>query len=278
MQPLFSIIIPCYNHGAFLRRAIGSATATDIPVEVIIVDDGSTDPETIQELARLQSEGYQVIIQQNAGPGAARNTGIAASRGKYIVPLDSDDMVRADYLARAREVLNAQEEITVVYADYQFFGGREGVNKYRDFSLQDLLLYNSIGACVIYRKSAWEAVGGYDIEMARGYSWEDWDLWINFAHHHFRFLYLDMVGYDYFFHADSRERSFLKNKLRVNRIITYLENKYPGFYAPANIHNNLVHQLKSHPLGMLVKILAAAFFPRFYSRQVQKGRIRKYLV
>src|SRR5688572_23533739 len=86
---LVSVIITCYNHGNYLSNAINSVTpAASMPVEIVVVDDGSTDH------TRLVCSEYPAIIyiyQHNQGLSAARNTGIDNSSGKYLVFLDADD-------------------------------------------------------------------------------------------------------------------------------------------------------------------------------------------
>src|SRR4051812_7446520 len=102
---LFSVVVPCYNHGNFIRNTIESINnIAGVPYEIIIVDDGSTDKHTIDVLASLKAEGVNVITQQNAGPGAARNNAIKHAKGDYIIPLDSDDKIRPDYLLKAKEI------------------------------------------------------------------------------------------------------------------------------------------------------------------------------
>lgn len=279
MSAVFSFIIPCFNHGKYLDRCLSSiANIKDIPYEILIVDDGSTEEATIVTLKRLADSGYQVIHQENSGPGAARNNGISKAKGEYIVPLDADDMIRTAYVSQAYELLRQHENIHAVYANYQQFGERNDIMQHAPYSLQHLLLTNNIGACVIFRKSCWQQVGGYDETLRNGLGWEDWDLWLNFAYHGFVFQHLDIIGYDYQYHNQSRERMFLSDKVKVNKIITRFEEKYKGFYAPGVIHQNLLHQLKVHPAGMFLKIFLAAFIPSVYQKLVKKGKIRKYLV
>lgn len=278
MAPVFSVIVPCYNHGEFLRRNIKSVAQIDIALtELIIVDDGSTDEKTIKELAALEQEGYRVIRQVNSGPGAARNNGIAMAKGKYIIPLDADDMIRKEYAQEAYKVFEANPSIHIVYSNFKRFGDADTVERYTSFNLQDLMLTNSIGSCAIFRKSAWQAVGGYDEDLKKGYGWEDWDFWMMLARHHFNFHHLDIIGYDYYFKNISREREFLKDRIKINRIIGYFEEKHRGFYNPKAIHDNLIFQVKSSPVGMLGKIILAAYFPRLYQKALKKGKIRKYL-
>src|SRR5262245_4518179 len=100
--PLASVIIPAYNAERFLRQAVESALAQSYPnVEVLVIDDGSTDGtrQLADELAKADGR-LRVITQQNAGVGAARNRGIAEARGKYIAPLDADDFWYPEKLAR----------------------------------------------------------------------------------------------------------------------------------------------------------------------------------
>ena len=279
MQPVFSFIIPCYNHGEHLRGAIRSVEAIqDMPCEIIIVDDGSEQEATVKELKILEGEGYMVIYQPNAGPGAARNNGIANARGRYIVPLDADDRIRAEYITNAFEILEHSPDIGAVYSDFKRFGASEAAEYHKAYSVQGLLLDNVVGSCVIFRKSAWETVGGYDEQLKKGYGWEDWEFWINLAAHGFKFQHIDVIRYDYFLSPNSRERSYLQIKYKVNATISYLENKHKGFYDPSAIHESLINQITKHPLGMFLKIFLAVCFPSIYGSLVKKGKIRKYLV
>jgi glycosyltransferase involved in cell wall biosynthesis len=84
-----SVIIPCFNDGEFLEKAIASVQACPDPIyEIIIVNDDSTDPFTLEVLSRLRSRGYHIIDRKNQGPAAAsRNTAIRAAVGNYILPL-----------------------------------------------------------------------------------------------------------------------------------------------------------------------------------------------
>jgi glycosyltransferase involved in cell wall biosynthesis len=99
-QGRVSIIIPCYNHGAMLREAL--ASVEDVRnanvLEVIIVDDGSSEAETTRILNEVAEAGHCVVPQPNRGPGAARKTGIRLAKGEFILPLDNDNRLRGVYL------------------------------------------------------------------------------------------------------------------------------------------------------------------------------------
>ena len=95
-----SIVIPCYNHGAKVREALASVeqVRNENLLEVIVVDDGSSEAETTRILNEVEEAGYRVVSQPNRGPGAARNTGIRLAKGEFILPLDSDNRLRNVYL------------------------------------------------------------------------------------------------------------------------------------------------------------------------------------
>src|ERR1019366_6284284 len=96
-----SVIMPCFNHGEFLAEAVASVTEIGRDdVELIVVDDGSTDERTRQEVDKLVAQGIKVIRQENKGVAAARNAGILASQGEFIFPLDADDRLRPGWIDR----------------------------------------------------------------------------------------------------------------------------------------------------------------------------------
>lgn len=109
--PLISVIIPCYNHGRFLKNAVDSVRSQDIAkVEIIVVDDGSTD-NTSQVANRLD---VQYIKQENSGLSSARNTGIKHSKGDLLVFLDADDWLLPGSLKINRDILIKQPELAFV--------------------------------------------------------------------------------------------------------------------------------------------------------------------
>ena len=159
-----SIVIPCYNHGAMLREALASVeqVRNENLLEVIIVDDGSSDAETIRILKEVAEAGYRVVSQPNRGSGAARNTGIRLAKGEFILPLDSDNQLRNVYLNEGVSLLRRNSSVGVVYTDAEYFGERSGRWYVPDFNLLSLIRMNFIDTCALYRKKLWEEVGGYD--------------------------------------------------------------------------------------------------------------------
>ena len=176
-----SVVIPCFNHGEFLREAVVSAiNANRDDMELIVVDDGSTEERTREEMDALYKEGIHVIRQRNQGLAAARNAGIAASHGEHIFPLDADDRMRAGWIKQGVQILDSDPRVGVVYGDTEFFGTKTGRWRPGSFDLERLLQQNSIPASALFRRSIWEQNGGYDGTMpVQGF--EDWDFWIGAA-------------------------------------------------------------------------------------------------
>jgi glycosyltransferase involved in cell wall biosynthesis len=120
--PLVSCIIPVFNGERFIAAAVESILAqTHRPIEVIVVNDGSTDG-TIAALGQF-SDALQVITQPNAGHAAARNTGIRASTGELIAFLDADDLWHRDKLARQLRRIAERPELGVIFSHLLNFSG-----------------------------------------------------------------------------------------------------------------------------------------------------------
>jgi hypothetical protein len=196
-----SVITPCYNHGEFLVEAVASFERNAPPeAELLIVNDGSTQERTLEVLAALRGAGYRVLDQPNRGLVAARNAGIEAARGGYILPLDSDNRLRAGFMEAAIARLDADPAAGVVYGDRCEFGLRSGRVRVPEFDLDRLLTGNYIDACAVFRRQAWEQCGGYDPALT---AWEDWELWIAIASRGWRFHHLESVTFDYRVRPDS---------------------------------------------------------------------------
>jgi glycosyltransferase involved in cell wall biosynthesis len=192
-----SVIIPCFNHGEFLREAVRSVTNIGRDdVELIVVDDGSSDERSRKEMDALRSQGIKVIRQENKGLGAARNAGVAASQGEYLFPLDADDRLRCGWIDRGIGILNSDPNVGVVYGDAQCFGTRTDRWRGGPFDTNRLLHGNFIHASALYRRAVWEQNHGYDGTMPiQGF--EDWDFWVGALEHGWRFAYVPEVFFEY---------------------------------------------------------------------------------
>jgi hypothetical protein len=190
-----SVATPCYEQGTLLVEAIASVERTaPANCELIIVNDGSSQPWTLEILGLLRGLGYYVLDQAHQGLSAARNAAISVARGRYVLPLDDDNRLRAGYLEGAIDVLDAHPEVGVVYGDRWVFGLREGVHHVGDFDRAKLLDLNYIDACAVFRRDIWVACGGYDPSVS---PLEDWELWIQAVKRGWKFHHLPSVTFDY---------------------------------------------------------------------------------
>lgn len=252
-----SIIIPCYNHGLYLREAVYSVRElAHIQFEIIVVNDGSTDAYTLQVFKELESEGYHVIHQPNLGLGAARNTGIAHAKGKYILPLDSDNKIKPEYIFTSISILDNNLS-DIVYANPEFFGEMEPSRMFKPgkFDIVNMFNDNYIDACAVYRKSVWERNGGYETSMPfPGH--EDWEFWINAYSNEFRFEYVDRNLFCYRICSDSMiVKTKVDNRRSLNQkfIIKKHLDLYISLYLQLYSFKKRIRLEKKRPLRSAVK-------------------------
>lgn len=173
-----SVIIPCYNDGIYLMDAIRSVQKQTYPyVEIIVIDDASTDLTTKQILSELAGGGIKVLCIDHAGPAAARNRGIREAQGHYIFPLDADDKIEATYLEKAVMALSGNDKAGIVYCHAELFGKEKGRWELPDYSLDRMLLDNIIFASALFYREDWERIGGYCEDLTMGM--EDYDFWLS---------------------------------------------------------------------------------------------------
>lgn len=177
-SPVVSVIMPCFNQGRYLDEAIASVLAqTFSKVEIIVIDDGSTDEFTVRLLDNYQRPQTTVIRTPNQGPSAARNVGVQHAQGQYILPLDADDRIAPTYLEQAVPLLDADPNVGIVYAKAETFGASTEISDLPPYQFPQILLGNMIFNTSLYRKTDWEKVGGYNENMVWG--WEDYDFWLS---------------------------------------------------------------------------------------------------
>jgi glycosyltransferase involved in cell wall biosynthesis len=226
-----SVVIPCFNHGEYILDAIASVEASDeVSYEVIVINDGSTDVYTLSVLDELRDR-YHIVDLENQGLANARNHGIAIAIGRYILPLDSDNKIRPDYLRKGIAVLDESPEIGIVYGDVEFFGGSTGVWSLPDFDLYLLLIGNYIDACAVFRKQVWQDCGGYDPNMPDKLGYEDWDFWLSAAEKGWQFWHIPEVMFDYRTRADSMVQT-CKQPINQKRLVHYICAKHIDLYTP----------------------------------------------
>ncbi|MDX3229811.1 glycosyltransferase family A protein [Streptomyces sp. ME19-01-6] len=186
---LVSVVIPCHDYGHYLPQAVQSVLAqTYADWELVVVDDGSTDDTAAVArslIADHPDRRIRLLRQANAGVSAARNAGIAATTGRYVLPLDADDVIAPTMLERTVAVLDRHPDIAIASTDVSVFTDDDLPAQVLELPAydKDLLLRRLIMFyCSLYRREVWQTVGGYAEDMRAG---EDWDFWIACAEHGF---------------------------------------------------------------------------------------------
>jgi len=240
-MPKVSVIIPCYNHGQYVDEAVESVlNQTFQDFEIIIVNDGSTD--NTQELALAyakRNNRITVIKQNNQGLSAARNNGIIASKGYYILPLDADDKIHKKYLAKSIAIYENIANVDIVYGNAELFGTKNETWSLREFSIPLMLKQNLIYCSAIFRKSIYLKTKGYNPNMK--YGWEDWDLWLSMIEQGAKIRKIDET----LFYYRVKEESMVKDIAKETIKRQYLEQQL------ISNHIDLYRKYFPEPLSML---------------------------
>jgi glycosyltransferase involved in cell wall biosynthesis len=226
--PLVSIIIPCYNYGQFIEETIKSASEqTYENIEIIVVNDASTDPLTIRVLEKLEQNNNIVVIhhEKNKGLPAARNTAIKAASGKFILPLDADDTIEPTIVEKTAKVLIEKPNVGFVSVGMRCFGDTNSTYLPPKYNFHTLLHQNIVTVTSLFRKKAWSQVGGYNEELIYGY--EDWEFWINLAKHGWQGSCVEELLFNYRKHGKSMiDDAVKKHSFIINQIIEIHKDLY----------------------------------------------------
>jgi len=231
-MPKVSIIIPCYNQGQYVDEAVDSVLAqTFQDFEIIIVNDGSIDDFTNEKLINYNKPKTIVIHTTNQGLSAARNNGIKASSGVYILPLDADDKIATTYLEKAVKKLDSKKRIGIVYCKAEYFGEKTGEWVLPDYNFYEFLNGNQIFCSGFFRRVDYNKSKGYNSNMI--YGWEDWDFWLSLIENDIEVYRVPEVLFYYRIRANSmlrtmvyEEQLYLHNMRFINHIKLYAKNCY----------------------------------------------------
>lgn len=176
-------VVTSFNQGFMIQEAVHSLCCqTTPPARIIIVDDGSTDEDSIHVLERLGSDSGQpvpVIVQrrQNGGVSAARNAGIRMARTPMVLVLDGDDRLEPSYIEEVSRILRDQAHMVAASSWMHTFGVLEAAVCPEGGDITAFLARNCCPATHILRRKVWEQCGGYDESMRAGF--EDWDFFLS---------------------------------------------------------------------------------------------------
>ncbi|APG60112.1 glycosyltransferase family 2 protein [Christiangramia salexigens] len=237
-KPLVSVIIPCYNDHLYINEALMSIKRQDYEnLEVIIVDDGSNF-KTKKVLRELKEDKVKILTQDNAGPASARNQGISAANGDYIVTLDADDYFEPEFIKKAISILMDFPHIGLV-TSYAYIFSEKGV----EFKVTpsggksgDFLIKNSALASCMFRKECWESVSGYDENLTKGY--EDWDFNISITKSGWQVEVIKEFLFNYRLKTNSRNQ--IADELHKYKLLEYIYLKHRDVFLD-NCERMIVH-------------------------------------
>ena len=274
---LVSIIIPVYNTKAeFIKECIESIVDIKYPHEIIVVDDGSYEKDTLELLEEIKEyKNTRLLRKVNGGLSSARNFGINEAKGKYILPLDSDDKLIPKNFVKGLEIMIKEKKIDIIYADFQNFGDKNTYNKSGEFSRMKLAISgNYLSAVILFKKDVWVKIGGYDITFN---SIEDWDFSSRAAVFGFNFAYIAAPLFMY-------RRIFNGKSLSQNDLSSYLENKNRvinnvprEFFSKKNINDYVITSFKREK-KLFFKTTIILFFPWLYRFLLKKGVFKNDII
>lgn len=266
MKPLVSVIVPLYNAAPFIGEALESALASTYrPMEVVVVDDGSTDNslKVAQDIAKRYPE-IKVLHQPNAGVSAARNHAIREAKGTFILPLDADDTISPTYIAHAVEAM--KDDVRVVGSKAEYIGAKQGEWKLPAYSPELLARRNMIPITSLFRKADWMRVGGFcEEEIYR----EDWDFWLSMMKLGGKFVRLEETGLYYRVLEGSRRSQAKAQKRAIVDAINCRHGAYMEQYLGGPLH---YHRSWSRFLNRFRSVRQVGEFTRWAEGEIIDNR------
>jgi glycosyltransferase involved in cell wall biosynthesis len=211
--PTVVVVIPCYNLGDSLGRAIESVRNQSSDVDIIVVDDGSSNSQEIESVVeqfKTDATRIGLIRQSNAGVAAARNAGIlAAANSKYISCLDADDAIAPEFIERCVRALEADRSLGIAYTGLWSItpDGKEGLSHWPGEWNYDAHLkrQNQVPTCCVFRREMWERLGGYRQRYApQGAGEEDAEFWLRAGAYGYKAKKVDQRGLFLYSHQSGR--------------------------------------------------------------------------
>lgn len=227
MKPLISIVIPFYDHTAYLRQAVESALAqTYANLEVFVVDDASPVADARELLADLveSSPGKLSVIRRdtNGGSAASKNTAVTVSRGEFILPLDSDDFIDANYVQIVlAALLNAAgSKFSGAYSQTQVFGKHNFIHT-PECTILDIMSGKPAPTTFLYARKMFDRLGGYNTDVYH----DDDEFWLRALSAGYEFLRVEEPLYHY--------RKHERGKSTTNRsaALSSFAKAYPHLYG-----------------------------------------------
>lgn len=231
-KPLISIIITNYNYGEFISDAINSCFNQTYPnLEILIIDDGSTDKSEKIIKGFADTHKIKYIKQKNQGVVFARNKGLSKAIGEFIVFLDADDKLPEDYVQKLYE-RQIETSADIVYTDMQKFGEDDSFLELPEFNSEIIKSRNIVGMNALIKRSAIKNIK-FDKNLNK-LSHEDWDFYLNLMFAGAKFAKSKNTVLLYRIHGKSRntmsEDKLRHDSLRFMKMYVYIVDKYRKKY------------------------------------------------
>ena len=273
-----SVIIPCFNSGVTIGQTVASVQSqTWLQVEIVVVDDGSTDPATIAVLDALT--GIRLVRQQNEGLPAARNAGFAVATGDYFLPLDADDWLEPDAIEVLLSALKEDPGASFAYSHLQLEGEACGVLA-KSYNFFEQLFLNQMPYSLLLPRSVVDAVGGYDESMRKGY--EDWEFNIRLGAREF---FGHVVSRPLFHYRVSSGGMLISQSNRLHGALWgQIQQKHRGLYRMSRLINLWLEwriRRSTYPLSfyfawiMVYRLLPALWFAGLFRWLLQRSHSRR---
>jgi glycosyltransferase involved in cell wall biosynthesis len=267
-----AVLIPCHNDGPMLMEALDSIEE-DEPVEVVVVDDASSDPTTLVCLEEVRDSGIRVIRnERNVGAPAARTQALQATSAPYVFPLDADDQLVPGTLARMASLLDADSGAAACYGDYAEFGSPpDAVRKIPQQLDPFRIAYaNEFGAPLL-RRNALEEIGGWLPENvdARTFGYEDWHVWMALAERGARGVHVG-PGVITYRRRVQPGRRMSADRAQHRRVYNELRRLHPALFA----------NLRKHRRNSDLRTSRKLLYPIVYGRRRRRWferRVRVWL-
>jgi glycosyltransferase involved in cell wall biosynthesis len=229
-ENLLSVVIPFYNMGSYVEETVQSVYASDYKnIEVIVVDDGSTEAASIAVLELLQHKyPIRIIRRRNAGLPATRNFGATIATGEYIAFLDSDDTVEPTYYSNAIAILQQYKNVHFVGSWLLYFG--EGKGTWPTFNPEPpyMLIHNPINSsAIVLKRHTFVNYGANCTELV--YGMEDWESVINMVSKGYRGVVIPQKLFNYRVRKGSMSQSFTREKQLY--LLKVIAQRHRVFYA-----------------------------------------------